>query len=266
MDPTKLGATPILKKESTSQVYSSWHVGRDERITTMLHEISGRVVGPIRVEDFLNEYLPKVPEPCPKCTTETGQKHRTFSASKSEFAMYKPWFCPNLELVDAHNTPVVDLGGKQVKPDIQIYSANCRRSGLSDMTQTEMIVEFKFTPEDDTFKDNRPSFFKHSSNTAHDTLGQITLYATAHQAAQFWTHVFLVLVFPKYARFMHWDRSGVIVTEEVSFSNPSYIEFFWQFNHVKPDVCGMDTTATEFPHNHPIVAKAKRSLGVEDVD
>ncbi|KAF8500009.1 hypothetical protein BU17DRAFT_30210, partial [Hysterangium stoloniferum] len=138
-------------------------------------------------------------------------------------------FCPNLELVDAHNTPAVDLGGKQVKPDIQIYSANCRQSGLSDMTQTEMIVEFKFAPEDDTFKDNRPGFFEHSSNTACDSLGQITLYAMAHQAAQFQTHVFLVLVFPKYARFMCWDCSGVIITEEVSFSNPSYIKFFWRF-------------------------------------
>ncbi|KAF8522486.1 hypothetical protein BU17DRAFT_29867, partial [Hysterangium stoloniferum] len=29
---------------------------------------------------------------------------------------------------------------------------------------------------------------------------------------------------------------------------------------------GVDTTATEFPHNHPVAAKAKRSLGVEDGD
>ncbi|KAF8518562.1 hypothetical protein BU17DRAFT_66398 [Hysterangium stoloniferum] len=273
-DPTKLGATPILKKESTSQVYSSWHVARDERITVMWHEISGRVVGPVRVGDFLNRYLPKAPKPCPNHhTNKTEKKHTTFSGSKREVDMYKSWidlvgrFCPNLELVDAHSTPAVDFGGKQVKPDIQIYSANCRRSGLSDMTQTEMIVEFKLARGDDAFKDdNGPSFFEHSSDAAHDTLGQITLYATAHQAAQFRTHVFLVLVFPKYARFMRWDRSGVIVTEEVPFSNPSYVEFFWRFNHAKPDVRGVDTTVTEFPHNHPVAVKAKRSLGVEDGD
>ncbi|KAF8510661.1 hypothetical protein BU17DRAFT_55187, partial [Hysterangium stoloniferum] len=175
-------------------------------------------------------------------------------------------FCPNLELVDAHNTPAVDFGGKQVKTDIQIYSANCRRLGLSDVTQTEMIVEFKFTPEDDAFKDNGPSFFEHSSNTAHDTLGQITLYVTAHQAAQFRTHAFLVLVFLNYARFMCWDRSWVIVTEEVPFSNRSYVEFFWRFNHVKPDIRGVDTTVTEFPHNDLVAVKAKRLLGVEDGD
>ncbi|KAF8508363.1 hypothetical protein BU17DRAFT_99865 [Hysterangium stoloniferum] len=81
-DPTKLRATPILKKESTSQVYSSWHVVRDERITVMFHEISGRVVGPVRVEAFLNLYLPKVPK-CPNRTAETGQKHTTFSGSGS---------------------------------------------------------------------------------------------------------------------------------------------------------------------------------------
>ncbi|KAF8496601.1 hypothetical protein BU17DRAFT_23755, partial [Hysterangium stoloniferum] len=97
----------------------------------------------------------------------------------------------------------------------------------SDMTQTEMTVEFKKAAGDDAFIDN--SSLERTSKVALDTLGQITLYATAHQAAQFRTHVFLVLVFPNYARFMRWDRSGVIVTEKVRLSNPSYVEFFWQF-------------------------------------
>jgi hypothetical protein len=83
------------------------------------------------------------------------------------------------------------------------------------MTQTEMIVEFKNAVGDDAFNDKGP--FEHNSTNARDTLGQVTLYATAHQAAQFRIHVFLVLVFPKYARFMRWDRSGVIVTERVPF-------------------------------------------------
>ncbi|KAF8525574.1 hypothetical protein BU17DRAFT_83855 [Hysterangium stoloniferum] len=120
--------------------------------------------------------------------------------------MYKPWinfmapFCPNLDLVDAHDTPAVDFGGKQVKPDIQIYSANCKRSGLSDMTQTEMTVEFKKAIVDDPFRDypfRNDGPFERTSDAARDTLGQITLYATAHQAAQVRTHVFFVLVFPK---------------------------------------------------------------------
>ncbi|KAF8498372.1 hypothetical protein BU17DRAFT_72339 [Hysterangium stoloniferum] len=267
-DPTKLGATPILKKESRSQVYTSMHIGRDERITAMSKEISGRVVGPVRAEDFLSQYLPKTRNPCPEFTADTL---KAFSQSKNEYAMYKPWinllakFCPNLELVDAHTTPAVDFGGKQVKPDIQIYSRNSKRSGLSDMTQTEMVVEFKLDKEDDAFNDNGP--FEHSSSkTARDTLGQITLYATAHQAAQFRTHVFLVLVFPKYARFTRWDRSGVVVTEKVPFSNPFYVEFFWRFNHASPAARGVDTTATEFPHNHPVAITAKRSLGLEDGD
>ncbi|KAF8497624.1 hypothetical protein BU17DRAFT_59358, partial [Hysterangium stoloniferum] len=172
-------------------------------------------------------------------------------------------FCPNLELVDAHTTPAVDFGGKQVKPDIQIYSPNFKRSGLSDITQTKMTVEFKIAVND-AFNDSGP--FERSSKTARDTLGQITLYAMAHQAAQFRAHVFLVLVFPKYARFMRWDRSGVIITEKVPFSNPSYLQFFWRFNNASPAARGVDTTATEFPHNHLVAVKAERSLGIEDGD
>ncbi|KAF8514932.1 hypothetical protein BU17DRAFT_94009 [Hysterangium stoloniferum] len=163
--PTKLGATPILKKESRSQLYSSMHLARDERITA---EISGRGVGP-QNRGFLESISPQSSQ----------------SLSEAEFAMYKPW---------------------------------------------------------------------------------ITLYATAYQAVQFRTHVFLVLVFPKYARFMRWDRSGVIITEKVPFSNPSYLEFFWRFNNVSPATRGVDTTATEFPHDHLVAVKAERSLGIEDGD
>ncbi|KAF8520637.1 hypothetical protein BU17DRAFT_88854 [Hysterangium stoloniferum] len=252
VDPTKLGATPILKKESRSQLYSSMDLARDERITAMFKEIFGRVVGP-QNRGFLESISPQSSQ----------------SLSEAEFAMYKPWInflakcCPNLELVNAHNTPAVDFGGKQVKPDIQIYSHNFKRSGLPDITQTKMAVEFKIAV-DEGFNDSGP--FERSSKTARDTLGQITLYATAHQAAQFRRHVFLVLVFPKYARFMRWDRSGVIITEKVPFSNPSYLEFFWRFNNASPATRGVDTTATEFPHNHLVAVKAERSLGIEDGD
>ncbi|KAF8493807.1 hypothetical protein BU17DRAFT_103811 [Hysterangium stoloniferum] len=201
------------------------HIGRDERITAMCKETSGRVVGPVRAEDFLSQYLPKTRNPCPELTADTL---KAFSQSKSEFAMYKPW-----------------------------------RSGLSDITQTKMTVEFKIAVND-AFNDSGP--FERSSKTARDTLGQITLYAMAHQAAQFRAHVFLVLVFPKYARFMRWDRSGVIITEKVPFSNPSYLQFFWRFNNASPAARGVDTTATEFPHNHLVAVKAERSLGIEDGD
>ncbi|KAF8492242.1 hypothetical protein BU17DRAFT_59633 [Hysterangium stoloniferum] len=127
-----------------------------------------------------------------------------------------------------------------------------------------MTVEFKKAVWDDAFSDD--GSLECTSKVALDTLGQITLYATAHQAAQFRTHVFLVLVFPNYARFMRWDRSGAIVTEKVRLSNPSHVEFFWRFNHASPAARGVDTTAREFPHNHPAAAKAKRSLNLEDHD
>ncbi|KAF8500704.1 hypothetical protein BU17DRAFT_72035, partial [Hysterangium stoloniferum] len=248
-DPAKLGATPILKKDSTSQIYSSTHRARDERITAMSREIYGRIVGPVKVDHFLNQYLPKAPNPCPKITAETQAKHKSFSESSSEFAMYKPWinfmspFCPNLDLVDAHDTPAVDFGGKQVKPDIQIFSANSKRSGLSDMTQTEMTVEFKKAVWDDAFSDQ---WF----------LGAYS------QAAQFRTHVFLVLVFPNYARFMRWDRSGAIVTEKVRLSNPSYVEFFWRFNHASPAARGVDSPSPfrRLQHYRLVLNEIGRSL------
>ncbi|KAF8523328.1 hypothetical protein BU17DRAFT_63898 [Hysterangium stoloniferum] len=56
------------------------------------------------------------------------------------------------------------------------------------------------------------------------------------------------------------------VPDTFPFSNPSYVEFFWRFGHASPASRGVDTTATEFPHNHPAAVRAKRFFNLEDGD
>ena len=63
-------------------------------------------------------------------------------------------------------------------------------------------------------------------------------------AAQFRTHVFSLLILPKYARLLRWDRAGVIVTKEIPIdgSESALAEFYWRYSHATPDVRGHDTT------------------------
>ena len=50
--------TPLTGKHASSLPFTSTHILRDERVTAMRFEISGRVVGPVPAREFLDRYLP----------------------------------------------------------------------------------------------------------------------------------------------------------------------------------------------------------------
>ena len=106
--------------------------------------------------------------------------------------------------------------------------------------EAEILHECKYDSSDDAFQDDGP--FERDTDAAYDTLGQITLYATAHMAAQFRTHVFSLLIFPKYARLLRWDRAGVVVTERIPVVESTLAEFYWRYSHATPAVRGYDTS------------------------
>ncbi|KAF8489216.1 hypothetical protein BU17DRAFT_72758 [Hysterangium stoloniferum] len=61
---------------------------------------------------------------------------------------------------------------------------------------------------------------------------------------------------------MRWDRSGAIVTEKVRLSNPSYVEFFWRFNHASPAARGVDSPSPfrRLQHYRLVLNEIGRSL------
>ena len=58
-------------------------------------------------------------------------------------------------------------------------------------------------------------------------------------AAQFRRHVLSMLVFPRYARLLIWDRVGVTVTEKIDLeTNASVLaDFFWQYQNMSRTQC-----------------------------
>jgi hypothetical protein len=175
-------------------------------------------------------------------------------------------FCPALELVDTHaHQAATSFHDKIIKPDVMIYSRDCPRIGTSDIRKAEILCEFKFYPSDDPFRDDGFLSFEHDTAAARDTLGQITLYATAHMSARFVTYVFFILVFLSYARVLRWDRSGVVVTEKTRLTESSFAEFLRRFNDARPEERGIDTSVTMDLNNFGLDPQTVRSrLGIDN--
>ena len=87
-----------------------------------------------------------------------------------------------------------DFYAKDIKPDLGLYSSNLSLKNRSDIIeQAEILHKCKLEPSDDPFQDE--GRFEWDTSMAFNTLGQIMLYATAHMAAQFHTHIFSLLIF-----------------------------------------------------------------------
>ncbi|RDB25897.1 hypothetical protein Hypma_006114 [Hypsizygus marmoreus] len=135
--------------------------------------------------------------------------------------------CPNMTVVDTHNHGAPDFENKTVKPDVCLYN------------------EKKYKQQKDGVHNIKG--FERTSRAASDTLGQISLYAAAHQAAQYRTHVFSALVFRNYIALLYWDRSGLVATEEIQWDSVVLPSFFFRLNHATDEERGIDTTINTNP-------------------
>ncbi|KAF8632530.1 hypothetical protein AX17_004816 [Amanita inopinata Kibby_2008] len=125
-----------------------------------------------------------------------------------------------------------------------LCAESSRQSQRIDILNVEITHEFKLGYREHPFDDDLPGF-ERDEDRAWNTLGQITRHATAHVAAQFRTHIFMVLIFSQYARLLRWDRAGVIVTKKFSFGSPSIAEFYWRYCHATSEKRGHDISVSE---------------------
>ncbi|KAI0031605.1 hypothetical protein K488DRAFT_36330, partial [Vararia minispora EC-137] len=73
------------------------------------------------------------------------------------------------------------------------------------------------------------------------TLGQIATYAMNQSWAQPRTHIFSILRFPREARLLRWDHSGVIVSERFAWGDGEELsDFLWRYVNLTPAQRGHD--------------------------
>lgn len=128
-----------------------------------------------------------------------------------------------------------------------------------DWCHDALIVEFKRLADHDPFytteeiREAAKAFgkpeeavvpFEKSTLQARKTRGQLIIYATEVFAHQQRTHLFQLLVFGQYVRFIYFDHSGAIVSERVNYiKQPDLlVEFMWRLNHMSNVERGWDAT------------------------
>ncbi|KAG6852665.1 hypothetical protein C0991_010102, partial [Blastosporella zonata] len=221
-------------------------------------EIEKDVVGPVSGAVF-NEFLLKVVnEDSP--SQEIGDLIGKLKDVTSESSMYKPLVdafasqCPQLVFNDEHNLSV-KYHDYEIQPDITI-----RDKKTND---TVAYVQVKVSPYNDPFDDNNPGHIG-DSVAARNTLGQITRYATAHQGLSFQTHVFSVLIFPPYLRFMRWDRAGVIYTKRLRFSEPDIAIFLRRPSGASREYRGCDVSVKSVSPEDGDLVSIRNTLGLKE--
>ncbi|TFK62782.1 hypothetical protein BDN72DRAFT_375865 [Pluteus cervinus] len=214
-------------------------------------EISGHIVGPMPIEKFLAKFMPGT-----STATEDKSTFKKLRHVTDEEQMYSRWIdalndvCkPEIVLRDTHDDRVPNQDDQKIGPDVTAY---CLRSNETvpeccDLGRAEILMEFKFNNADDPFCGGG-HVLERNTVAAKETLGQITMSATAQLALQFRTHAFSLLVFPHYTRILRWDRAGVVVSAKINHQDKGHFitTFFERFGQASPSVRGVDTTV--LPH------------------
>ncbi|TFK62780.1 hypothetical protein BDN72DRAFT_375843 [Pluteus cervinus] len=234
---------------------------------TAAAEIANHIVGPMKADEFLDTFMPGSQTISPSPDTFAGVTKAT-----REDEMYGPWVsvltstCGN-KIVhrDTHNDRISDQDGCSFGPDVTTYphGGPHKIPDKCDLSRAEVLHEFKFDPSVDPFDDESEGF-ERVTDAAKETLGQITLSAIAHLGMQFRTHVFSVLVFPKYARLLRWDRAGVVVTEKIDLSAKGHMitTFFRRLGDASKSVRGVDDTVNPVSNSRSNIEAIRQALNV----
>lgn len=140
-----------------------------------------------------------------------------------------------------------------LKPDVTLFSKN-DEPNLPNGSNTEtsflhmeLFVELKHDTSSDPFRD-LPSddMEERDSISGDETRGQCLLYAANQLAYQHRLFAFSLVICGKRARFIRWDREGVVVSKGVDYSkHPDLvINFLRRFNQLTDEQRGLDPTAT----------------------
>ncbi|KAG1779841.1 hypothetical protein EV702DRAFT_1043716 [Suillus placidus] len=253
LGPNDIIDTPIKRDSSTMLPFTTLTRCRLETINAMGKEMKGYFVGPMPAGDFLQEFLPtsQIPDYDPSSFTSAfavGTFNHTVSVRNEEHA-YTPFinaikpFAPQLSFVDTRKYEEMKTVFN-IKPDVCMYPDGCEPSSPNcDVSTTEIIIEFKWSPSHDAFRQPGADSLMSQTEKGMDTLGQITSYTAAQLGTQFCTHVFSVLIVRDRTRIIRWDREGAIVTSPIDYNNePDLADFFYRYARASPEMRGVDTS------------------------
>ncbi|KAA1467222.1 hypothetical protein DENSPDRAFT_900394 [Dentipellis sp. KUC8613] len=147
MDTSSHHSTPFKKRSSASTPLTDPNppARAEERYRELIKDMHKQFVGPMPVADFLKDFVPEAPTPCPlsgdvfgklktfdedsKKGDEVGAKKRSFEDSFID-AVNEAGICPDLAFFNTTSNVVAEYVYEQ-KPDISV----CRKTSSSDASQ-----------------------------------------------------------------------------------------------------------------------------------
>ncbi|KAG1798281.1 uncharacterized protein HD556DRAFT_1440621 [Suillus plorans] len=214
---------------------------RVKTINAMGKEMRDYFIGPMPVEEFLQEFFPssEIPDYDPLYFTSAfaaGAFSDVISIKHEERA-YTPFinaikpFTPQLSFVNTHNHADTQNCSKinstvfNIKPDICVYPDGCAPSSPNcDVSSTEIIIKFKWSYSHDAFcEPSGVDSVVSQTERGMDMLGQIASYTAAQLGTQ----------------------EGAIVTGPINYNNqPHLANSFHHYARASPEMCGVDTSIT----------------------
>ncbi|KAL5483461.1 hypothetical protein ACEPAI_8692 [Sanghuangporus weigelae] len=234
------------------------------------------LIGPMPVEEFLNEFLPPVDET--EMPDPTGAFDGVPERAKHEEEIYPLLIaainengrCPGLTFVNTSVTSEQKRRGV-FKPDVTVYNEEdvslLKRvpSKVGDVLHTcanlgiaESCFEVKPDDESDPFFDESEEKGKHffdwknytkdgsSYKKKKKAFGQAVSYASESCARQHRVFYHSVLIVGTGARFFRWDRAGIVVTRKFDYQqNPKLLcRYLWRLSGANTIERGFDPTIT----------------------
>ncbi|KAF8056960.1 hypothetical protein FPV67DRAFT_1430844 [Lyophyllum atratum] len=253
---SNLSGSPLKFPVSSTHNSGTERVLADVRVK-MNDAMSGLFVGPMPVDQFLDEFLPQpvaVPLPGGISTTLFDRMPRT----KLERQMYKPFIdliqnnglIPGYQIVNTSDYPDHDSDDK-IRPDPTMYKSTVDVSKkVMQFGEIELHFELKVDKSHDPFDEPSPTDdrlnhrFEASGIGRSKDRSQLIHYATEWFSRQHRRFAFTVFICDPYVRFIRWDRAGAVVSEKFDYRKNSrpLIDFLWRFTHHDDAGRGLDPT------------------------
>ncbi|KAI0254074.1 hypothetical protein BJV78DRAFT_1359772 [Lactifluus subvellereus] len=245
-----------------------------------------RFVGPMPMDLFLSDFVPKAPKKRPK--KKFVFAHSSVSQNEDQFiqAIETSGLCPQLKFI---NTTAQQDGPFRLKPDISIYSGTRSDDHATARSESQKSLNWKAIDlwvenknhDDDIFRDLEKMKEEEKEDrdleshiewtqSSYRICGQLVAYASALHRSQFRVFSFSIVLFGDTGRLLRWDRSGVIYTEPFNWAtkHDTLFEFIWRLNFLSDVDRGFDTTVTsaEDDEAEAALSKLRTYQGLENVE
>ncbi|KAJ3478012.1 hypothetical protein NLI96_g10059 [Meripilus lineatus] len=268
-----LSATPIAYK-ATSSVPGLGSPHSPALYSQYDFEFQDHWIGPVEVDDFL-DFLPKAKVRMPRAPRHLiGLLHNdAYSKQKLNLILqeqFEPYIGDKFEIARTEGDP----SQPHEHPDFLLYPKGivpiAPGRALPSLKKAELLIKVKHSTSHDPFQDwspetspdastlpdepsrahlqflKPPAGYEQRSNDPRHTRGQLIAYATEACARQHRQSYFSILICQHRARFIRWDRSGAVVSEDFDCSSRKGIalmgKFLWRFTHASPSSRGWDPT------------------------